>query len=211
MILQEFSDLCIVGEADNGLAAVSTVKELQPDVVTMDIGLPGIDGIEASRLIKAEAPQTKILVLTSHDRDDDIFAAVAAVADGYCLKDAAGDHIAMAIRAVASGLSWIDPAIAKRVLRAAGGRAQDGQKGDGVAANQGKKNISGRKFGLSEREMEVLGLVVQGLSNQEIANQLHVGVETVKSHMRHIMEKLTVSDRTQAAVKALREGLLENL
>lgn len=202
MVLDKFTDFSIVDEAYDGHAAVSKALALQPHLVLMDIGLPGIDGIEASRQIKSGLPATKILMLTNSGRDDDIFAALAAGADGYCLKDAAVDQLAMAIRAVSAGVAWLDPAIAQRVLHSC--------KQDGSNQSSGSRAVDRSKFALSAREMEVLALIVEGLSNPEIAARLVLSPETVKTHVRHIMEKLMVSDRTQAAVKALRDGLLSS-
>jgi two-component system, NarL family, response regulator LiaR len=190
-------DLVVVAEADEGSAAVSKTMEFHPDVVLMDIELPGMDGIEASRQIKSRAPDTRILIVTNYDNDEEIFAALSAGADGYCLKDAGCEQIAMAIRAVAAGAAWLSPGIARRVLATC--------RSD---AGKGSAPESRESFLLSVRELDVLGLIVEGLSNLAIANRLCLSQETVKTHVRHIMEKLVVSDRTQAAVKALRQGLV---
>jgi DNA-binding NarL/FixJ family response regulator len=138
-------------------------------------------------------------MLTTQDRDDDVFASLAAGADGYCLKDASVESLVAAIRAVSAGACWLDQGIAKRVLKASADR-----QSVKAPAEETKPD----KFTLSSREHEVLELLVEGLSNQQMAARLFITHETVKTHMRHIMEKLVVSDRTQAAVKALREGLL---
>lgn len=200
LAIERFADMCVVGEAKDGQSAIAKVEELKPNVVTMDIGLPCIDGIEATRRIKENSASTRVLMLTSHDHDEDIFAALSAGADGYCLKEASAEIIAAAIRAVNDGAAWLDPAIAKRVLLP---RAAGSAPGRRSGAPSGRD-----KFALSPRENEILELLVEGLSNQEMAERLIVSSETIKTHMRHIMEKLAVSDRTQAAVKALREGLL---
>jgi DNA-binding NarL/FixJ family response regulator len=147
-------------------------------------------------------PATRVIMLTSHDNDRDIFAALGAGADGYCLKEVSGTQLTMAIRAVANGVAWLDPGVASRVLRACAAISPQALAGeDGTPKTHGPST-------LSQRELDVLRLVVEGLSNQEIADKLILSVETVKTHMRHIMEKLAVSDRTQAAVKAMREGLV---
>ncbi len=202
MVIEGFADLKIVGEAVNGQSAVDLAKNLRPSVIVMDVGMPVIDGIEATKQIKELAPDTSVLILTSHDHDDDVFAALAAGANGYCLKDASKETLASAIRVVSHGASWLDPAIAKRVLRAC--TAQHSSRPSSTPDQKSDK------FALSTRENEVLELLVDGLSNQQMAERLFISNETVKTHMRHIMEKLAVSDRTQAAVKALREGLLLN-
>ncbi|MCC7531529.1 MAG: response regulator transcription factor, partial [Candidatus Melainabacteria bacterium] len=183
--------------------AVDSILSLKPDVVLMDIGLPTMDGIEATKKVKELAPDCKVIMLTSHDSDRDVFAALAAGADGYCLKEVSGTQLAMAIRCVADGAAWLDPGVASRVLKACavGGNVPQ-------SAVSMTKQPTAAQQSLSQRELDVLKLVVDGLSNQEIADKLVVSVETVKTHMRHIMEKMAVSDRTQAAVKAMREGLV---
>jgi two-component system, NarL family, response regulator LiaR len=196
----------IVGEAEDGQNAVRKIGELRPQVVLMDIGLPVMDGIEATRKIKSLSPDTRIIMLTSHDNDRDIFAALSAGADGYCLKEAGSHQLANAIRAVSEGVAWLDAGIARKVLQACVNNSS--------SAPQAVSNLAVRcrstynPSPLSQRELDVLLLVVEGKSNQEIADNLVLSVETVKTHMRHIMEKLAVSDRTQAAVKAMREGIV---
>jgi two-component system, NarL family, response regulator LiaR len=199
LTLEHVPGFCVVGEASDGKMTVKKVSELKPHVVLMDIGLPLMDGIDATTKLKQEVPGTRIIMLTSHDNDRDIFAALGAGADGYCLKEVSGTQLVMAIRAVADGVAWLAPGVASRVLRAC---ATVSPTSDSSA------KISAMASPLSQRELEVLKLVVEGLSNQEIADKLILSVETVKTHMRHIMEKLAVSDRTQAAVKAMREGLV---
>lgn len=196
MILEAAPDLRVIGEADDGPSGVRQTLELKPALVLMDILLPGFDGIEATKQIKAALPQTRVLMLTTFERSEDVFAALGAGADGYCLKTIDGPQLHNAIRAVAQGAAWLDAGIAKRVL--------DGVGKTPVAPKAQDKS----KFALSAREVEVLQLIVEGLSNQEIADRLTVSAETVKTHVRHVMEKLVVSDRTQAAVKALRQGLV---
>ena len=202
LTLQGVPDFRVTGEAEDGSETVRLVKELRPDVVLMDIGLPLIDGIDATGKIKDEVPETRVIMLTSHDSDRDVFAALGAGADGYCLKEVSGSQLVSAIRAVADGVAWLDPGVASRVLRACASNnpfTDDPNK----AAKAGIPPTT-----LSQRELDVLKLVVEGLSNQEIAGRLFLSVETIKTHMRHIMEKLAVSDRTQAAVKAMRSGLV---
>lgn len=201
LTLEQMSGFKVVGEANDGRLALDSILSMKPDVVLMDIGLPTMDGIEATKKVKELAPECKVIMLTSHDSDRDVFAALAAGADGYCLKEVSGTQLAMAIRCVADGAAWLDPGVASRVLKACAVGGNVAQ-----AAVSMTKPQSGAT--LSQRELDVLKLVVAGLSNQEIADKLVVSVETVKTHMRHIMEKMAVSDRTQAAVKAMREGLV---
>jgi NarL family two-component system response regulator LiaR len=196
LLLEKSADIQILGEADNGETAVEAALRAAPDVILMDVGLPGIDGIEATRRIKESNPKIKVVMLTTHDRVDDVFAALSAGADGYCLKETKADAIISAMRVVMDGAVSLDASIARTLL--------------GCIHLEAKKKPAERdaKFGLSPREMDILELLVEGLSNQEMADRLVISAETVKTHMRLVMEKLMVADRTQAAVKALREGLL---
>lgn len=191
----------VVGEAEDGKTAVQLALQHKPRVVLMDIGLPVLDGVAASKQIKEALPETRIIMFTSHDSDDSVFAALTAGCDGYCLKSLTAEQLLKAISSVCDGAAWLDPGIANRVLRAATGRSQ----------SDADKAEPQNPFALSAREMDVLVLLVEGLSNQQIAERLHLGTETVKTHMRHIMRKLAVSDRTQAAIKAMREGIVKNI
>lgn len=203
MVLNRCPDFEVIGEAANGKDAVEQMQQLKPKVVMMDINMPVLNGIEATKSIKAAFPDTKVIILTMNDEDDAIFAALSAGADGYCLKDAQPEVLEAAIRSCEMGASWLDSAIAKRVLKASSGQQQSPTSTSSAGA---KDNI----FALTERELDVLQQLVNGLSNQEIAEKLSITLHTVKSHMRHIMEKLMVSDRTQVAVKALKDGLLKS-
>ncbi|MGD9680538.1 MAG: response regulator [Candidatus Obscuribacterales bacterium] len=198
VLIDQSDGLQVVGLAQDGREAVLKVEQIKPDVVIMDIGLPLVDGIEATRLIKERFESIRVVMLTSHDDDRHVFAALGAGADGYCLKETPGNQLVMAVRSVAEGAAWLDPGIAMRVLKASA---------RGAETRNEKAETNSITSTLSKRELEVLRLVVDGNSNQEIADKLVLSVETVKTHMRHIMEKLRVSDRTQAAVKAMREGL----
>jgi two-component system, NarL family, response regulator LiaR len=193
--LEQISGLEIIGEAADGQSGVRQTLSLRPHIVLMDVGMPVMDGIDATREIKKVMPEVKIMMFTTHDSDQDVFAAIGAGADGYCMKSIGKQQLATAIRAVVDGVAWLDPAIANRVLKASV---------EGLAPAAGLRKGSM----LSDRETEVLELLVEGLSNQEMADRLVVGIETIKTHMRHIMEKLMVADRTQAAVKAMKEGLV---
>jgi len=201
--LQKQPGYKVIGFAQDGLIAVEKVAELQPDVVLMDVLMPHLDGIEATRQIKAAHPATKVLMLTAADDEQTIMAALASGADSYCLKQGPLSHILQAVIITAAGASWLDPVIAMRVLRNC---SREGSVSSTRIAKLGTKDD---RFRLSPREIEVLSFLVEGLSNREIAERLCLSTETVKTHMRHIMEKLIVADRTQAAVKALREGLIE--
>jgi DNA-binding NarL/FixJ family response regulator len=207
--LEQISGLDIVGEAADGEEGLRKVKELSPQVVLMDVEMPVMDGIESTRQIKEAAPDVRVIMLTSHKSDQTIFAALSAGANGYCLKNINAQQLAAVIRMVAEGAAWLDPGIANRVLSAYASHDSQSQAAAAAAAapkapvKQQKTSIT-----LSPRETEVLRLVADGLSNQKIAEKLGLGLETVKTHMRHIMEKLAVSDRTEAAVKAMKQGIV---
>lgn len=192
-------DLKLVGEAADGKVAYDEIMRTNPNVVLMDIGLPSIDGIEVSGKIKSAAPQVKILMFTSRESSDQILASFAAGADGYCLKEASNSQLEVAIKTVAEGGVWLHPAIARVLVARC--IAPAGQQPTGGGSSQPIPFEV-----LSAREHEVLRLIVDGLSNQEIAERLVVSLDTVKTHVRHIFEKLAVNDRTQAALKAVRAG-----
>jgi len=196
-------DMQCVGEAADGLTAVHKVQALKPNVVIMDIGLPQMDGIAATREIRQLVPETKVVMLTSHDDDTEIFAAFASGASGYCMKDSASQNLKLAIRSVFQGAAWFDPRIASRLLTemVVGNQATQ-------ASAQPPKAVSNPAVDLSDREIEVLKLITDGLGNKEIASRLEINVSTVRTHVEHILEKLSASGRTDAAVKALRLGLV---
>jgi DNA-binding NarL/FixJ family response regulator len=204
MILEQQPDLTVLGEADTGNKAVRVVDAEKPDLVLMDIGLPEMDGIEATQTIKAKYPGIKVMMLTSKDNEQDVFAALAAGADAYCMKGVAPETLITAIHAVADGTAWLDPAIARVVL----GRFQGG--GMPSAASASEPAGPPADCPLTEREMEVLRLIVDGLSNPEIADKLYITKATAKAHVHSILQKLCVDDRTQAAVLALREGYVRH-
>jgi two-component system, NarL family, response regulator LiaR len=198
MMLEQIDGIEVVAEAADGKTCIDTAITVKPDLILMDIGLPGVDGIEATKAIK-DALQTKIIVITSHESEEDVLAGLAAGADAYCLKGVSFAQLSNAISAVRDGAIWLDPGIAREITRiAAMGKAQSTQK------------PSENAFHLSARECEVLSLLVEGLTNRQIAERLILSCETVKTHMRHIMEKLCVADRTQAAVKAVRQGIVRS-
>jgi len=185
-------DLQVVGEADNGVEAVEKAGALKPDVILMDLMMPQMDGIEATRRITAERPETRILVLTSFAADDKVFPAVKAGALGYLLKDSAPEQLLEAIRQVHRGEPSLEPSIARKVLLEL---AQPGGTGRQTADP------------LTEREVDVLRLIAQGMSNKEIAAKIFVAEWTVRSHVSNILGKLHLASRTQAALYALRSGL----
>ena len=211
-VLERTEEFCVVGEAEDGEEAVRLAQTLKPDVIVMDIGLPYKNGIEATRDIKQNLPSVNIVMLTSHDNDDEIFAALSAGAQGYCLKDCASERIKIALSSVSQGAAWIDPRIAQKVLSAFEGGRKDksesaAEKSSPAVSNAGS-TASGGQDTLSAREKDVLRLMVDGASNKEISEKLIISISTVRTHVEHILEKLAVTGRTQAAVKAMKEGLV---
>ncbi len=184
----------VVGEASNGLETVHQAAVLVPDVILMDLVMPKMNGIEATRQITERQPGTRILVLTSFAADDKVFPAIKAGALGYLLKDSEPEELIQAIRQVYHGESSLHPTIARKVLREL---AQPAERADRPLATDP----------LTERELEVLRQVAQGLSNREIAEQLVINEATVRTHVSNILSKLHLASRTQAALYALREGL----
>jgi DNA-binding NarL/FixJ family response regulator len=198
-LLEGAEDMTIVGEATNGEQAIAFVDQFNPDVVLMDVGMPVMDGIQASKAIRQANPEVRIIMLTSHESEEDIFASLTAGASGYCLKDINQNRLFTAIRSVNDGDFWLDTAIAGKVVNAVSTIK---------ATSVGSAGQSTLAESLSARELDVLNLLVEGLSNQQIADRLMIGLETVKTHIKHILDKLAVSDRTQAAIKALRDGIV---
>lgn len=188
----------LIGEADDGLKGIDMAKRLVPDVILMDIGLPYIDGIEATKKLKDAKIDSKILIFTSRDSEDDIFEAFKAGADGYIMKGASQEQTINAICAVNDGVAWLDPNIAKLVLGSIQ-KTNSPEEGKSIA-----KNV----YGLTERELEVLALIVEGLTNPEIAERLIISRATAKTHVHSILQKLCINDRTKAAIFAMKEGLV---
>ena len=197
MILHDEADIEVVGEAADGRAAVEAVGRLRPDVAIMDIRMPIMDGIEATRRIVADAPSTRVLVLTTFDADEFVVEALRAGASGFLLKDVAPDDFVAAIRTVAAGDALLSPSVTRQLLD----RFRDRLPGPPDARNE-------RLRELTERELEVLKLVARGLSNREIAERLVLAEPTVKTHVSHAFLKLDLRDRAQAVVLAYEVGLV---
>jgi DNA-binding NarL/FixJ family response regulator len=193
-ILAEFDEVEIVGEAESGEAALPLVERRQPDVVVMDLHMPGISGAEATRLVRESSPRTAVVMLTVSAAEDDVIDALEAGAVGYLLKDAEGEEILRAVMAAAEGGSVLSPGVARTVVN----RARRLRSDDGL----------GRCVDLSERESEVLRLLAEGKDNAEIAAELFVSVATVKNTVSAILNKLGATNRLQAAIKAVRSGLI---
>lgn len=194
----EITDMCA-----DGLEGVEKALDLLPDVVVMDIGLPTIDGIEATRRIKSENSRIKVLMYTSREGDDDIFDSFKAGADGYITKGATSEQTVSAVLAVSEGAGWLDPAIAKVVL-------SNIRRGSDYSEKRGEINYKLGKnlYGLTEREMEVLALIVDGYTNPQIAEKLFITISTTKTHVHSILQKLYVNSRSKAISMAMKEGLV---
>jgi DNA-binding NarL/FixJ family response regulator len=196
LILELADGIEIVGEAADGREAVLQAKELQPDVILMDVRMPDVDGIEATRRLRQAGVEARVLVLTTFDLDEYVYSAVRAGASGFLLKDAPREQLVTAVRTVARGESLLAPAITKRLIERFVVRPRPEEAVPALTE-------------LSPRELEVLRLIARGLSNAEIASELIVGEATVKTHVAHILRKLSLRDRVQAVVFAYENGLVE--
>jgi DNA-binding NarL/FixJ family response regulator len=197
-VLSGEPDLEVVGEAGDGLEALEVCAALAPDVVLMDVRMPRASGIEAARKIREARPETRIVMLTVSDDEEDLFEAVRAGANGYLLKEVSIDEVADAVRVVARGHSLISPSMASKLLgefNRLAARAEVRQRTDSAS--------------LTDRELEVLRLVADGLTNREIARELFIAENTVKNHVRNILDKLHLHSRMEAVVFAMREKLLD--
>ncbi len=214
--LQQVPGMTVVGEAASGSRGLSLLETERPDIAIVDIGLPDIDGIEVvERLRQAqiglEGAPTRVLMLTMHDSEAAVMAAFAAGADSYCMKQTELGDLIVAVRETYEGNSWIDPAVASVVLRQVrkipAGTAV-GSRTVSIEAIEPEFEQILESYPLTERELEILELIVSGCSNAEIAERSYITVGTVKTHVRSILNKLGVDDRTKAAVRALRSGLV---
>jgi len=193
MLLKLDREIEVVGVAQDGLAAVDLVAQESPDLVLMDLKMPGMNGIEATRRIRARYPKTKILVLTTYDDDEWIFDAIRAGASGYLLKDTPHTEVATAIKGTVAGGAYTDPMVTEKLLRA--------------VAQQPPPPSTSITDKLTEREIDVLRVLARGLNNAAIADLLHLSEGTVRNHISAILAKLELTDRTQAAVIALTHGI----
>ncbi len=194
-LLEREPDLEVVGEAADGQEAVELARQVQPDVAIIDIAMPNMNGIEATKRIKTDRPATAVLILTAYDDDQYIFALLEAGAAGYLLKNVHGRELIDAVRAVYGGESVLHPRVARKVL-------------DRFASGKSKPKPAVLPEQLSEREMEVLRLAARGLSNKDIAKELVLSVRTVQAHLGNIFNKMGVGSRTEAVIYGLKEGWL---
>lgn len=200
--LQKDTGITVVGEAENGQEAVEMAARTQPDVVLMDLAMPVMDGANATRLIKQQHPQTKVIILTSHKKQKEVLCCLHAGADAYCSKEIKPESLIQAINAVMDGVLWIDPTIADMVLQMVTNYSQQATQ---LYPEERSKYLTW----LTDREMEVLTQLATGKQNRDIAESLNLSIYTVKGHIANIIQKLAVEDRTQAALKALKIGLVD--
>jgi DNA-binding NarL/FixJ family response regulator len=197
MILQAQPDFQVVGEAGDGQQAIEAVRSLRPDVVLMDIRMPGLDGIEATRRITSSGLPARVVILTTYDLDEYVFDALAAGATGFLLKHVPPEELVHGVRVAAAGDALLAPSVTRRLIEEFVKRQAPVQPKAGVGES------------LTEREQEVLRLLARGLSNAEIAAQLHVGEATIKTHVAHLLDKLGLRDRVQAVIHAYEAGLIK--
>jgi len=228
LLLAQWSDLKVVGEASNGQEVLDLADARSADIVLMDVAMPVMDGIEATHRLLSKHKNSKVIMLTSKGDESTILAALSSGASGYCLKDVSPQRLYNGMQCVLKGDLWLDSEIASVIIRSfpktankmpeaaaestpqppAENLALPKPKAMIPASGKGNLRLQSAEF-LSSRELEVLALIVDGLSNQAIADKLVISIDTVKTHIRHIMEKMSVSDRTQAAIKAIRNNLVE--
>ena len=204
MKIENTPHLKLLAEATDGIEAVNMAQKHNPDVILMDIGLPKMDGITATKKIKEELKlDSAVLMFTSRDSEDDVFASLASGADGYVMKGVTPEQLQNAIKAVNEGTAWLDPAIARLVL-------SNIQRQDRASAqaNNGTDITKINAYGLTDRELDVLNLIVEGLTNVQIAERLVIAKATAKAHVHSILQKLYAENRTQATITALKERLV---
>jgi DNA-binding NarL/FixJ family response regulator len=209
-VLEGEPDLLVVGEAANGRQAVELCKELRPDLVLMDVRMPEMDGLAATRAIKEDLPQTSVVMVTMHESPDYLLEAIKAGAAGYILKDAAGERLVEAVRRTLEGDAPLNEGLAMQLLQRLSSENEEERASEVLAeARKERRAAEPMPRGITPREAEVLRLLAQGRTNPQIAHDLAVSRGTVKIHVQNIISKLGVSDRTQAAVRAIELGLLE--
>jgi len=191
---KQYKDINVIGIAENGLIAVNMVKEHKPDVVLMDIGMPTMDGIQATKEVRKLNVTTKIIMLTSHDSEQNVIEAFSAGAHSYCMKDIEPDSLIVVVKTTHEGASWLDPRIARIVLN--------------NFVNKTTKQGKSQESVLTEREISILSLIARGLSNSEISDNLYISLNTVKTHIKNIFQKLEVEDRTQAVMTAMKKNII---
>lgn len=197
MILQAQPDIMVVGEAGDGEQAIGLVRRLKPDVALMDIRMPGLDGIEATRRINAEGLAARVVILTTYDLDEYVFDALAAGATGFLLKHVPPEELVHGVRVAAAGDALLAPSVTRRLIE------------EFTRSRAPLQPSSKQLDSLTDRERDVLKLLARGLANAEIANDLHVGEATIKTHVAHLLDKLELRDRVQAVIFAYEVGLVK--
>jgi len=216
-ILKQVSDIDVVGEAVNGKEAVEMVATLHPDVVLMDVGMPRLDGIQATHLIRSRFPDIRVTMMTSYTNPDTVFASLASGAHGYCIKGSSAEKLKSGLSCTVHGDLWVDKDLAGELLKyvldvkkqVSEGQYPGKEKNPGNLETAPAEEPEPQRSLLTTREMDVLKLIVDGKSNSEISTDLEITLNTVKTHIKHIFEKLSATDRTQAAVNALKRGVID--
>jgi DNA-binding NarL/FixJ family response regulator len=204
MLKSAQQDIELVAEAEEGNQAIELVGKFHPDVVLMDIGMPVMDGVRATQAIKRQYPDVKVVMLTSHEDEDDVLDAFSSGANSYCLKETPPEMLVHVVLSTAHGACWIDPKIARIVMS----QLQPSDRNPKTIEGDGHEAESSGFSLLTEREVDVLKLVTKGLNNAEISERLCISMNTVKTHLKNIFQKLEVEDRTAAALKALKERIV---
>ena len=199
--IKEFKGIELIGDSNNAILAIEEILKLKPDIILMDIGLSGMNGLEATKTIKNLSPSTKIIMLTSHNEEGEVIAALGSGATGYCLKDIPSSLLEEVIKMINKGVCWIDGSLTSSVLK----HLPKLENLDNLKSLR----LIDTKYKLSSRELNVLKLLVKGQSNEEIAKEMNISIHTAKAHISNIFKKLSVTDRVQAAVKAVKEKLTE--
>ena len=212
MVITDAPDIEVVGQAGSGAEALRMVHDLRPDVVVMDIRMPGLDGIAATRRIRAEAPATKVLMLTTFDDDENVYGSLRAGASGFLLKDMALDDILAAVRVVAAGDALIAPSVTRRLIADFTGPGHTDRSIAGRSPTERDSRVRGdyrdRLAGITGRENEVLTLVARGFANSEIAAELVISLATAKTHVANLLTKLDARDRIQLVILAYEAGIM---
>ena len=225
LLIEQWDDFEVIAEATNGKEAIAHAGIYRPDLVLMDVGMPVLDGVQATQEIRKRYHDTKVVMLTSHSDSDTVFASLASGAQGYCIKDVTPEKLRAGLTCVLFGDLWVDAILAQHLLSfissvnsqtyladAADAAEEEIVAKEAASQPQAKKSATQtqEKPNLTGRQMEILALIVDGKSNAEIAESLYISRDTVKTHVRHILERLAITDRTQAAVKAIKEGYFDD-
>lgn len=222
LLIEQWDDFEVIAEATNGKEAIAHTGIYRPDLVLMDVGMPVLDGVQATQEIRKRYHDTKVVMLTSHSDSDTVFASLASGAQGYCIKDVTPDKLRAGLTCVLFGDLWVDAILAQHLLSFISSVNSQSYFADATDQELVAREAFTRpqtiksttqtqeKPNLTGRQMEILALIVDGKSNAEIAECLYISRDTVKSHVRHILERLSITDRTQAAVKAIKEGYFDD-